>query len=822
MNTSTTLAKEFGEDVDRAFQPYATPRDLVAGVEQGQGPSYAQVVAGAPCDPTQLRMRGKTEFVSGGFNRSTAFNGITIEHNEVVMLGKSSLGVEFETYLREYDPVTLREIVADVNHGVDVTRVTDLNPEFVERVRPTDSDELSTVQHRLPRSNNSASVAEFALFAGGQVTEMLRSGGVALVGPIAEVQRLGLTPYVIGSLTIEPMKPRLCYSCTTLNKHTTKRHVKLEGLDTIRREIVNHVEEATYGTVADEQSGYLNSLLSPESQKFFGFLLFGYVFVYRHPPFGWANSCQLHQRNGIIFTGFHRYLGNTITQYIDDHNILTHLGADDSRRSTYLFLLIKGVHGGYWFGLPKCTLEPSLVWQILGLEVDGEAQCYRVPQLKREEYTQLFLGLKEQLSHCTVNLHTLASFAGKTVYYTNAISMLKSMLNVSYACLANNGNLEHVEHDKRTPLWWELPRSQSDTMRLKQSNATLLLNELSVCELLVRQNRDWRFVQEIHRSVVTHWSDATPSQGGTIVRIDPNAPLPPGWDTHEVAFGGSLPTVLELPREDVTGELTITDLVSTLMPKSIGLNDGNIGMAEGAALIIGLMTIDKDDTMRELYSNCHVDFHIDNTEMLWMFRRRRVKQGKNRLQKLALLHCLLHYELKWNMRTTFHYVKSADNPADAPSRDIERAEQRLVLSSRDFLWQRHGPFDLDWMATFVTALRDPTDTRILYFSREKDIGSGGINVFANNVVSTRDGNRINGYCYPPFVMLTAVVAYARAQHARVLLVHPFVFEPRPSWARHLVGFPTHSLPVNSSERRANKGWETIPALNLQYTLLDFE
>ena len=822
MNTSTMSAKEFGEDVDHAFQPYTTPRTLVVGVEQGCGPSYAQVVAGAPCNPTQLLVRGKSEFVSGGFNRNTAFVGITLEHNEVVMRGESSLGAEFETYLREYDPNTLREIVADVNEGVDVTRSTDLYPDFVAEVRPTDSDQLSAVQHRLPRSRNSDSVAEFALFVGGQVTEMLRSGGVALVGPIAEVQRLGLTPYVIGSLTVEETKPRLCYSCTKLNKHTAKRSVKLEGADAIRREILSHSGHPTYGTVADEQSGYLNSLLSPESQKFFGFLLFGYVFVYRHPPFGWTNSCQLHQRNGIIFTGFHRYLGNTITQYIDDHNIMSHLGVDDSNRSTYLFLLIKGVHGGYWFGLPKCTLTPSLVWHILGLEVDGESQCYRVPQPKREEYTQLFLVLKEQLTRCTVNLHTLASFAGKTVYYTHAISMLRSMLNVSYACLANNGNLEHVEPDKRRPLWWELPRSQSDHMRLKKSNAALLLNELSVCELLVRQNRDWPFVQEVHRSVVTHWSDATPSQGGTIVRIDPDAPLPPGWDTHEVAFGGSLPTVLELPRANNAGELTITDLVSKLMPKTIELDDGNIGMAEGAALIVGLMTIDKDETMRGLYSNCHVDFHIDNTEMLWMFRRRRVKQGKNRLQKLALLHCLLHYELKWNMRTTFHYVKSADNPADAPSRDVERAEQRLALDTRNFLWEKHGPFELDWMATYVTALCDLTTTRVPYFAREKDIGSSGTNVFANNVATNRDGKRINGYCYPPFVMLPAVVAYAQAQHARVLLVHPYVYEPRPAWAKPLVNFLTHSLPVNSSERRANKGWEPIPDLVLQYTVLDFE
>jgi hypothetical protein len=262
-------------------------------------------------------------------------------------------------------------------------------------------------------------------------------------------------------------------------------------------------------------------------------------------------------------------------------------------------------------------------------------------------------------------------------------------------------------------------------------------------------------------------------------------------------------------------------MVAMLMPASITLSKGNIGIAEGVALVIGLITIDNDPTLLPLYAKHRVDFHIDNMEMLWMFRRRRVSTSEHRLVKIAMLQCLQHFEIKWQMDTTFHYVRSADNPADEPSRDRNRAEQRLKGSVRQQLWREHGPFNLDWMASHTTAMLDGDKQRLPYYSRDADPYSQGINVFANNVHETPEGDRIHGYCYPPFVMMNAVTLYAEAEMAKVLLVHPRIYEPKPLWARRLSRFVTRALPVASGERRNNIGWAPIVDLELEYTLADW-
>jgi hypothetical protein len=453
------------------------------------------------------------------------------------------------------------------------------------------------------------------------------------------------------------------------------------------------------------------------------------------------------------------------------------------------------------------------------LEVDGEQQCFRVPFAKRVEYDTIHTALAQQLKENKVNLRTLSSYAGKTVYYTQAIPMLKSNQNIAYACLATNGDLTLEKPEHREQLWWQLPLNTAENLRLSVDNAKLLLAELDLCNYVIQLNMDWKFRQEKHSSVITHWSDATPYQGGNYIRLKDGAELPDGWNDRELVFGGTLPSVLELPRQgDGTTPHTLGDMVANLIPENIVLTKGNIGIAEGVALIIGLITIDNNPVLRPLYTNCRVDFHIDNMEMLWMFKRRRVSKCEHRLSKIAMLQCLQHFELKWQMESTFHYVRSADNPADAPSRDVARVEQRLSQAVRDMLWQKHGPFTLDWMASHVTALRDPDGKRIEYYSRDVDPFCTGVNVLANNVTTHVDGSPVDGYCYPPFVMLDAITKYGEAEEASVLLVHPRIYEPKPAWALRLLGFYTRALPELSSESRNNTEWTPIPNLELDYTI----
>jgi hypothetical protein len=188
MDTTTTPAIEFGVDVDAAFNPYIDLRPITDGVVNLTGPTLGDVMSGASCNPQQLLVKGKHDFVSGGFNRSTAFTGITVEHGMVVTTGQSSLGVAFEEYLHNFKRDALIELVNDANNGVDVTRDTDLYPDFVDKVRPPPGEALDKIHHREFRVRNSASVSDFALFVAEKITEMVANGGVRHLGTIAEVR----------------------------------------------------------------------------------------------------------------------------------------------------------------------------------------------------------------------------------------------------------------------------------------------------------------------------------------------------------------------------------------------------------------------------------------------------------------------------------------------------------------------------------------------------------------------------------------------------------------------------------------------------------
>ena len=633
MNSSIRSAGEYGASVAAVFDPHVDVRSArPVTMTHPLNTTIGTVLGGQHCDPDQFVFQSKDEFVSGGFNRGTAFKGIDIVRGEVQMTGQSSLGPSFETYLSKYDADELHEIVSDYRHGIDVTREKDMKPEYLAMVQPTDAVLMAEVVRRMPKVRNSVTVSQHAEFVASKITEMVANGAITHLGTVAEVSEKGLMPLEFGSLTVEPEKPRLCYNCRALNGGTNVRSVALEGLADIRREIEATPEGVTYGCVADEQSGYLHQLLSVESRKFFGVMVFGHVFVYNHPPFGWANSCQLHQQKGLIYTGYFRFMGGRCSQYIDDHNIITTGTVEDSQRDVSLFLLVKGVHGGYSFGYPKCSLVPSQRWSILGLEVDSENKCFRVPVLKRHRYAVAFESLERQLKENRVNLFALAAFAGQTVYYGNAIPVLSSLQNIAYCILAQNGKLDYVDPVFRQRLWWELPRNVAENLDVSSTTAQMLLQELRLCNVIVQLDRAWSFLEERHESIVSHFSDATPFQGGTHIQLNEGMSPPPGWGKDELVFGGVLPELLELPGNNGTGMLS--DMVAMLLPLRLELKHGNIGIAEGAALIIGLMTIDSDVDLCKLYTDVQVDFYIDNMEMYWLFRRRRVKKSENRLQKL--------------------------------------------------------------------------------------------------------------------------------------------------------------------------------------------
>ena len=506
-------------------------------------------------------------------------------------------------------------------------------------------------------------------------------------------------------------------------------------------------------------------------------------------------------------------------RYIDDHAVMSAQGGSYSecQRFAYAFSVLKTAIGGYWWGTKKCDWEPKRKFELLGLIVDTVDQCFRVTPSKKEKYTKLINMLHSQLDNGEVSLRTLAGLAGLTVYLTHAIPHLRSLQNCMYSVLSDcEEGLSTYE--TRRPLWWEWCGGADAKRSLNKETTRFLRAEIDSCDMLIKNDRAWAFVHDRHVTV-EHMSDARPQQAGTVIRLpkgieQTGSPRPP-----EVIFGGTLPLLLDLPEGDVEPLCDIDSVYRRLLVRSIDLSTGNIGLAEGAALVVGLQTVDAYPHLRARYENARVDFLIDNNEVLWLMRSGRAR-GEHRYEKMLMLYAVRHYEIKFNMCARYHYVASKENDADAPSRDEGRAEIRTHPDTVAVLKQAFGPFTLDWMATSTTVIRRDNGTCCRYYSREYDPRSQGINVLAHDVNVNHKGERESGFCNPPFCMLPTVTRWGEHCRAKVVLIHPKITEPKPTWARRLNTGTTMDLPLGSTQRRIKTAWKSME-VELQATQIDW-
>ena len=516
-----------------------------------------------------------------------------------------------------------------------------------------------------------------------------------------------------------------------------------------------------------------------------------------------------------------------MSQYIDDHCVMTAPGgtALECDRLTYAFMVLKCVHGGYWLGPDKCNFVPNVKWTVLGLEVDTLMQCFRVPVSKKEDIYNLCVVLCGHLQRGEVNLMTLARFAGKIVFVSMAVPFLKNFQNVQYSMLSDV-TVDRNDDAGRQPLWWKwMDRGRVGTQRqVDRRTCKWLLYEVMVCTELVLSKRVWGFLDMRHRSVVTHYSDATLRQAGVHILMDSSrAPDLDVKSSLDIVFGGTLPLWMQMP----DAALVVPDLVdlSALISANgthMFLGHRNIALTEFAALVYGFMVIDVTPNMLVLYQDKRVTFFIDNKEVMFACKKGRVR-GELRYKKLPLLCLVKHYEMKWNMLAQYEYVPTDDNPADLPSRHRNWTEVRLSTCVKDRLWKEVGGYTLDWMAAFSNAMCEPgTQKYIRYYSKTIDAYSAGVNVLAHDVDVDPCGRRENGFCNPPWVMLNAVTAWGKRCKARVTLIHPKVVEPKPLWAARLGGALSKKLPKNCVEKRVEEGWIPIEEVELYYTHVDWK
>jgi len=161
-------------------------------------------------------------------------------------------------------------------------------------------------------------------------------------------------------------------------------------------DLCRYVEPGHYQTTFDDKSGYDHIRLHPRSSTFFGFQWECWYFTYAALPFGWKASAFVYNTVGMAATHFIRSLGVPCPQYIDYWHVrqlrlrprasgmcvFSNFQLAEMAAFTAYSVVISL---GYFIGLNKSYLAPSMGRRFLRYVCDLEKQAFLFPQDEKEK-----------------------------------------------------------------------------------------------------------------------------------------------------------------------------------------------------------------------------------------------------------------------------------------------------------------------------------------------------------------------------------------------------------------------------------------------------
>ena len=212
----------------------------------------------------------------------------------------------------------------------------------------------------------------------------------------------------------------------------------------------------------------------------------------------------------------------------------------------------------------------------------------------------------------------------------------------------------------------------------------------------------------------------------------------------------------------------------------------DICVKEALAVLFALQALPESVECRR------VDAFVDNEGLFhaWSGLKSSSQDLVEVLRELFLLCVDLNADLR------LHWIPTADNPADAPSRVLSRADSMLASFLRWRVWYWRGPFQFDLMALPSNAFCLPGYPPLPFFSPFPVPGSAGVDIFSQKL----PGGLL--YCYPPFVMISAVIGlFQEVGGVSVVLVLPVGLPSGSPWFPRLSPFVVGQLPLASPSDR---------------------
>nr|AAM94957.1 reverse transcriptase [Volvox carteri f. nagariensis] len=222
------------------------------------------------------------------------------------------------------------------------------------------------------------------------------------------------SPTVVNGLRVveKDGKLRLCINPMYINCFLRYRPVKYERL----AEVPSYLLPEDWLYTTDDKSGYWQLSLHEREHTYLAMRWRGQTLFWPHLPFGLAPACHLYTSMKLEVFRPLRQLGVRMSFLIDDQ-----MGAAGSKAAAQfqcgaVVRLLAAL--GFTLSLSKCQLIPRRRVRFLGMEVDAEAQAFRVPDDKLAR----FRALLTQLEGERLTARQVAQVAGKIIAMTPAVT----------------------------------------------------------------------------------------------------------------------------------------------------------------------------------------------------------------------------------------------------------------------------------------------------------------------------------------------------------------------------------------------------------------
>ena len=560
--------------------------------------------------------------------------------------------------------------------------------------------------------------SEFDNFMDNQVQEWLQLG-VMKIWEEVRFESEPEIPTVVCPLGVEPKKPRALWDGRYVNEFCRDIPFHMDNAAKVAEMAWLH----TYFFKLDHKNGYLHVPLDRSCWKFFGVYWKGVYYVITVLPFGWKSSPLIYHTITEALAMYLRSLGIPMLCWIDDmfgsteqyfREALDEHQFQAAMRSMVVTTIVL-FKAGYFLGTSKCCLIPEKVMMYLGIECDSLHGRFFIPQERISKYLPILQNL---ITRQWVSFAELEKIVGKLVSLECAVPAGMWYTREQYATLRKSG----ISSSSR--------KIVKEKKNLKSTPQLIEEWSMWIFFLSANTGAPWKLFQNIYLHA----------------------------DISSDASGRAYAGVIDFPNgpfKIVAGEFD-----EAMLQEDIQVKEGEALRATLQLLIEEFPTQLKGKTLM-----CKIDNQV----------LKAVIERKGTSQNLALNN--IGKQIYWLQQIgqfyiSLQYVKSQLNVADKFTREAPGLEVSISHFVFMKIWNKWGPFEWDIMALPDNENKDPQGKKLSFFSRYHDLGTSGVDIFAQNLQFLD-----NIYCFPPIPIVGMVLKFLEQQQKDCIMVVPAINAP---------------------------------------------